>query len=159
MDDLLAPAARLAATLKARRQTLAVAESSGGGLISAAFVAQPGASAFFLGGVVVYTRAVRHALLALPPDTPRAATEDYALILARTLRDRLGADWALAESGASGPTGNRYGDAAGHCCLAVAGPVERAVTIETAHGDRLANMRRFGAEALALLDDCMADVG
>jgi PncC family amidohydrolase len=158
MEGLLATAERLAIALKASRQTLAIAESSVGGLLSAAFVAQPGASAFFLGGVVVYTRAVRDGLLRLPVDAPRASTEAYALLLARTMRERLGADWALAESGATGPAGNRYGDDAGHCCLAVTGPVERVVTIETGENDRTANMRRFAAEGLALLRDCIADI-
>lgn len=158
MEQLLLHAAKLAADLTDRRETLAVAESSAGGLIAASLVAQAGASAYFLGGTVVYTIAVKRGLLALPPDAPRSASEEYALLLARTMRDKLGADWGLAESGASGPTGNRYGDAAGHSCLAVAGKVERVVTLETGDNDRVANMRRFAAEALLLLQSCLTNV-
>jgi nicotinamide-nucleotide amidase len=154
MQTLLPLAERVAARLKARGETLVIAESSTGGLISAALLATPGASAFFLGGAVVYTRTARAALLGIgEADLTgiRAATEDYARLLARTARQRFGAGWALAETGATGPTGNRYGDPAGHSCLAVAGAVERAATLETGSADRVANMRAFAAAALELL--------
>jgi PncC family amidohydrolase len=158
MQDLLPRAERLATLLKARSQTIAVAESSAGGLISAALLAIPGASAYFLGGAVVYTGKAREALLGiatLPPGM-RASTEAYAQLLARTARQQFGATWSLAETGATGPTGNRYGDAAGHACIAVAGPVERAITLETGSADRIANMRVFAAAALDLLEQCLA---
>jgi nicotinamide-nucleotide amidase len=154
MRDLLPLAEKVAALLKARGETVAVAESSAGGLISAALLAQPGASAYFLGGAVVYTYASRRVLLDLPDAALtgiRPATEPYARLLARTVRQRLGATWGLAETGATGPTGNRYGDPAGHACLAVAGPMEQAITLETGEADRLANMRAFAAAALQLL--------
>ena len=157
MQDLLPRAERLAALLKAHNQTIVVVESSAGGLISAALLAVPGASAYFLGGAVVYTGKAREALLgitALPPGM-RASTEAYALLLARTARQQFGATWALAETGATGPTGNRYGDAAGHACFAVDGPAERALTLETANTDRAANMRVFAATALDLLEQCL----
>jgi len=159
MQDLLPLAEKAAALLKERRETLAVAESSAGGLISAALLAVPGASAYFLGGAVVYTYASREALLDLPQTLPagmRPASEPYALLIARAARARLGASWGLAETGATGPSGNRYGDAAGHACLAVAGSVERAATLETGKADRLANMRAFAAAALELLTQCLA---
>jgi PncC family amidohydrolase len=150
---------RLASTLgellKARRETLAVAESSAGGLISAALLAVPGASAYFLGGAVVYTQVARRALLRVADESVagiRSSTEAYALLKARTIRTQLGATWGLAETGASGPTGNRYGDAAGHACLAVAGPVERVVTLETGDADRERNMWTFAKAALELLE-------
>jgi nicotinamide-nucleotide amidase len=152
-------AAEIARLLTSRRETLAVAESSAGGLISAALLAVPGASAFFLGGAVVYTRLSRGVLLAIPDAAlagTRPATEPYAQLLARTARERFGATWALAETGATGPTGNRYGDAAGHACLAVAGPVERARTLETGRSERSANMQAFAEAALALLGACVA---
>ena len=155
MNELASIAAALGARLTARKETVAVAESSAGGLISAALLAVPGASAYFLGGGVVYTQAARRALLRVPDDAVksiRASTEAYALLKARSVRDLLGATWGLAESGASGPTGNRYGDAAGHTCLAIAGPVERAITLETGHGDREKNMWVFARAALDLLD-------
>ena len=154
MDELLPLAARAAGLLQERRETIAIAESSAGGLIAAALLAVPGASAYFLGGAVVYTKAARAALLGITETQltgMRPATERYALLLAHTVRERHGATWGLAETGATGPTGNRYGDAAGHACLAIAGPVERTVTIETGSSDRRANMRAFAARALELL--------
>jgi PncC family amidohydrolase len=158
MQDLLPRAEKAARLLKARGETVVVAESSTGGLISAALLAVPGASAYFLGGAVVYTQAARRALFDLGDLGAlgmRASTEAYAQLLAKTARERLGANWALAESGASGPAGNRYGDKAGHCCLAVAGAAERAATLETGSGDRVGNMRVFAAAALDLLTQAL----
>ena len=156
MQGLLTLAEAVAARLRDRGETVAVAESSAGGLIAAALLAQPGASAFFLGGAVVYTRQARDALLGITAADMaglRPSTEPYALLLARRMRERLGATWALAETGAAGPGGNRYGDAPGHACLAVVGPTEMARTLETGSADRAANMRAFAAAALALLRD------
>ena len=155
MNELTAMASALGMLLKERKETIAVAESSAGGLISAALLAVPGASAYFLGGGVIYTQAARRALLRVPDASVtgiRSSTEAYALLKARTIRELLGATWGLAETGASGPTGNRYGDAAGHVCLAVAGPVERALTLETRHADRERNMWTFARAALELLE-------
>lgn len=159
LDTLLPLAERAGAMLKARGETIAVAESSSGGLLSAALLAVPGASAYFLGGAVVYTRGARSALLDLRSadlGAIRSASEPYALLLAQRSRERLRATWGLAETGASGPTGNAYGDAAGHSCIAISGPFERALTIETASADRVANMQVFAARALGLLLDALA---
>jgi nicotinamide-nucleotide amidase len=154
MKTLLPLAETIAKRLIARRETIAVAESSTGGLIAAALLAVPGASAYFLGGAVIYTKSARAALLGIG-DTEmaglRPATEAYALLLARRMRERHGAVWGLGETGATGPTGNRYGDPAGHTCIAVAGPDERAVTLRTGSADRLANMDAFAQRALELL--------
>ncbi len=155
MHTLLPAAAELAATLRTRGETLAVVESSAGGLIAAALLAQPGASAFFLGGAVVYTAKAREALLGITTAEMaglRSSSEPYALLLARRVRERLRASWGLAETGAAGPSGNRYGDVAGHTCLAVVGPaMERVLTIETGSADRVENMRVFAAAALSLI--------
>lgn len=154
MRELTTIAGSIATLLKERKETIAVAESSAGGLISAALLAVPGASAYFLGGGVIYTQAARRALLRVPDDSVkgiRSSTEAYALVKARTIRELLGATWGLAETGATGPAGNRYGDAAGHGCFAIAGPVERAVTLETGDGDRERNMEAFAKAALELL--------
>lgn len=140
--------------LKQRGESLAVAESSAGGLINAALVAVPGASAYYLGGVVVYTVQSRTALLGIgKPDMAgmRSASEPYAQLMARRVREKVGATWGIAETGASGPSGNRYGDAPGHACIAVSGPLEAVVTVETGSADREANMWRFAAEAIGLL--------
>ena len=158
MNDLIPLARGVAERLRARGQNLAVAESSAGGLISASLLAIPGASDYFLGGSVIYTAQARAGLLGLEAsdlEGIRSASEPYAALLAGRLRERLGADWALAESGAAGPTGNRYGDAPGHAVLAVGGPVERVQTLETGRDDREDNMRAFAAAALTLLAECL----
>jgi nicotinamide-nucleotide amidase len=161
MDSALLQAAQdVADILKARKQTLAVAESSSGGLISAALLAVPGASAYFLGGAVVYTGKARMSLMGLTREAVagmRSSSEPYARLLARTARENLGATWGLSETGAAGPTGNPYGDAAGHTCLAVSGPVETAFTLETGVPDRAANMDAFALAALELLAKALED--
>ena len=154
MKELVAIAEQIAAQLIARKQTIAVAESSTGGLISAALLAVPGASAYFLGGGVIYTRDARRILMDIPDDAMkgiRSASEPYAKLLASQIRQRFSTDWGLSETGATGPTGNRYGDAAGHSCMAVAGPAAEVMTLETGGNDRFANMQVFAATALKLL--------
>jgi len=146
------------ALLKQQKQTIAVAESSAGGLISAVLVAVPGASEFFLGGSVIYTLEARRLLLNLKDEEfagVRPSTEEYALRMARAVRQLFGATWGVSETGASGPTGNRYGDPAGHACIAVSGPVERVVTVETRHSGREANMWMFTEAAIELLATSM----
>jgi PncC family amidohydrolase len=158
MESLGALGTAVGALLKERRETLAVAESSAGGLINAALVAVPGASAYYLGGAIVYTLAGRNALLGINADDTaniRSASEPYATLLARRVRSNLGATWGLSETGASGPTGNRYGDSAGHACIAVSGPVEAVITLETGNIDREENMWAFARRAVALLEECV----
>jgi nicotinamide-nucleotide amidase len=158
METLLPLAAQVGARLKQRGETIAIAESSAGGLIAASLLAVPGASAYFLGGAVVYTKQARLALLGIDAAAMaamRPSTEPYALLLARTVRERFGAVWGLSETGATGPTGNRYGDAAGHVCLGISGPIERALTLETGSTDRTANMREFAAASLRLLSEAL----
>lgn len=154
MKDLVPIAEQIAARLIAQRQTIAVAESSTGGLISAALLAVPGASAYFLGGAVVYTREARRVLMDIPDESMkgiRSASEPYAKLLAGQIRERFGCDWGLSETGATGPTGNRYGDAAGHSCIGVAGAESLAMTVETGSPDRVANMHVFASTALNFL--------
>ena len=154
MKELVAIADKIAVQLVARKQTIAVAESSTGGLISAALLSVPGASAYFLGGAVVYTRDARRLLMDIPDEAMkgiRSASEPYAQLLASHIRQRFSTDWGLSETGATGPTGNRYGDAAGHCCMAVAGPAPSVFTLETGSADRQANMQLFASAALNLL--------
>ena len=158
MTELQAIASRIAARLIERGETVGVSESAAGGLIAAALLAVPGASRYFLGGGVVYTAAAREALLGIGTAEMagmRSASEPYAQLAARAIRERLGATWGLAETGAAGPTGNRYGDAAGHACLAVSGPTEVVRTLETGSSDRAANMRAFALAALGLLHEAL----
>jgi PncC family amidohydrolase len=158
MSELSVLAGAIGAVLKARGQTIAVAESSAGGLINAALVAVPGASAYYLGGAIIYTKAGRASLLGIgAPDVKgmRSASEPYAKLVAHRVREKLGATWGLSETGASGPTGNSYGDAPGHACIAVNGPRNAVITVETGSADREANMREFTRRALALLEECL----
>ncbi|MBR0691959.1 CinA family protein [Bradyrhizobium lablabi] len=154
MNELFELAEQVAAKLIANKQTISVAESSTGGLISASLLAVPGASAYFLGGGVIYTRDARRVLMDISNDAMRgirSASEPYAQLLAQQIRQRLATDWGLSETGATGPTGNRYGDAAGHSCMAIAGPRQQVITIETGSNNRQANMRAFARAALELL--------
>jgi nicotinamide-nucleotide amidase len=158
MKALLPAARTIAERLIARRETIAIAESSTGGLIAAALLAVPGASAYFLGGAVVYTKSARAALLGIGDAEMvnlRPSTEAYALLLARRVRERHGAIWGVGETGATGPTGNRYGDPAGHTCIAVAGPAEAAATLRTGSAERFENMEAFAKRALDLLVEVM----
>ena len=154
MKELVTIAEQIAAKLIERRESIAVAESSTGGLISAALLAVPGASAYFLGSAVVYTRDARRILMNIPDEAMkgiRSASEVYAQLLANQIRQRFASHWGLSETGATGPTGNRYGDAAGHSCMAVAGPQVAVITLETGSNDRQGNMQVFAATALKLL--------
>ena len=158
MESLTALGTALGMALTARKQTLAVAESSAGGLINAALVAVPGASAYYLGGCVIYTAAGREALLGISAQDMagmRSASEPFARLLSRRMREKLGTTWGLSETGASGPSGNRYGDPAGHACIAVSGPVEAAITVETGSTAREENMWVFARRAVELLESCM----
>ncbi len=159
MQSLLPIAEKIAARLIVRGETIAVAESSTGGLVAAALLAIPGASSYFVGGAVVYTKAARAALLGIGDSDMagiRPATEAYSMLIAGRVRERLGATWGLGETGASGPGGNRYGDPAGHTCIAIAGPIDRAMTLQTRSSDRRANMDVFAKRALELLAEVIS---
>src|SRR5438128_10224923 len=161
-ESLTALGAAVGELLKQRRETLAIAESSAGGIINAALVAVPGASAYYLGGCIIYTGASRMGLLGITTEQMagmRSASEPYAKLVAWRVREKLGATWGLCETGAAGPSGNRYGDAAGHACLAVSGRVDAVITLETASADREANMRTFARRALELLESCLQKSG
>ncbi|MGE3302736.1 MAG: CinA family protein [Hyphomonadaceae bacterium] len=160
LAPLIPIAERIALRLKARGETVAVAESAAGGLISAALLSVPGASAYFLGGGVIYTAKARALLTGVTKEKLeglRPASELYALLMAGDVRERFAASWGVAETGAAGPAGNPYGDAAGHACVAIAG-AGRAVarTVETRHGERAANMATFALAALTLLEEALA---
>jgi nicotinamide-nucleotide amidase len=151
-------ATRIGATLRERGQTVAVAESAAGGLVSAALLAIPGASAFFLGGAVIYSRKAGKSLLGLTATDlagMRAETEPYAVLVAGRMRESLQASWGIGESGAAGPSGSRYGDAPGHVCVAVVREVAVSRTIETRNTDRPQNMDIFARQLLRLFDEVL----
>lgn len=159
MAEIDEVAEAIARQLLERGESVAVAESSAGGLIAAALLGIAGASGYFKGGVVVYNADGKQRLAGMTPEelaAHRPSTTPHTAMLARDIQARLGSTWAVAETGAAGPTGNRYGDAAGHAALAVCGPTERTHVIETGHGDRRRNMDAFALEALRLLRDAIA---
>ena len=160
MDNLFALGDKVGELLVTRGETVAVGESSAGGLISAALLSVPGASKFYLGGAVVYTPASFRALTNIDRAMMRAkkirsSTEDYAALLAEDARANHEADWGISETGAAGPDGNPYGDAAGHTCVAIAGPLPVRRTLETGSADRRANMFAFAGECLSLFIDVL----
>ena len=162
MSDLPEPlaliAARVGAILRARGETVAVTESSAGGLVSAALLAIPGASAYFLGGAVVYSRRAGKGLLGLTADDMaglRGETEPYAQLVAGKARDIHRATWGISESGAAGPVGSPYGDPAGRVCLAVVGDSVALETVMTGETDRATNMDLFARHLLTLFDEAL----
>lgn len=158
MQTLLPLAEKIGVTLKDRRETIAIAESTTGGLVSAALLSIAGASVFYIGGAVVYTLKAR-ALLDIPDAAfagLKPLTEPFSMVIARGARDRFGSTWSMGELGAAGPTGSRYGEPAGTSVIAVAGPVERSLTVHTGSGDRHANMRAFSLAALDLIAQAIA---
>ena len=160
LRELLPHAERVSDLLRKRKETVAVAESSAGGLITAALLAVPGASEYCLGGTVIYTKQAWRALRDFNDELlggHRSATEGNALVRARLARDRFGATWGLGETGATGPTGNRYGDPAGHVCIACAGKGERVKTLSTGSSDRIANMYAFTVGALNLFAEALEE--
>lgn len=152
MKELISIAERIGARLVERGESVAVSESSSGGLVSAALLAVPKASVWYQGASITYTPNVARGLLglsrdAMPPGI-RSSTEPYALFMAEVIAGKLRGTWGLCETGAAGPTGNPYGDAAGHSCVGVWGPTPASFTLETGDSDRLANMFAFARFAL-----------
>ena len=162
MSELESMATAVGEALKARGETVMVAESACGGLISAALLAVPGASAYYRGGLVLYTTEARLKFLSRDGRNPfegvKPGSEDYAAAMARAARATLNPTWSVSEVGTAGPTGSRYGYSAGHACVAVDGPLARAATIETRQSDRETNMRVFARAALELLAAALREV-
>jgi nicotinamide-nucleotide amidase len=150
-------AGAIAAGLTSRGETVAVAETAAGGLISAALVAVPGASAWFAGGVVAYGAAAKVRWLDLPREAfapDGVVSSRGATALAAAVREAVGATWGLAEVGIAGPqTGRRSSKGAGLAYVAVAGPRSAWREVVTEADDRAANQAAFAAQALALLRD------
>ena len=161
MDTEIMRLANLTADLLVEsNQTIGIAESSSGGFISAHLLAIPGASKYFMGGSVIYTRVAQRNLLGVNDEEMeglRASTEQYASLNAKTIRKLLGTTWGLSETGATGPTGNRYGDSAGHSCIGVSGPLSRTKTVETGKEQREENMISFTRASLGFLIECLEE--
>lgn len=152
-NELLELSKQVSEILKKSGETLAISESSSGGLISAHLLAIPGASSYFIGGAILYTRTASEAFINVTDEDLvgiRSATEEYALFNARRVKEMLGTTWGIAETGASGPSGNRYGDPAGHSAIAISGPVEDSISIKTGKSDRELNMSHFSKKTLEI---------
>jgi PncC family amidohydrolase len=161
-DEQQRLASEIATQLTERGETVAVAEATAGGLISAALLSVAGASRYYAGGGVVYTLGSRTALAGVPAEeyaNYRGTTPEMIASLAESLRERLGATWCIAESGLAGPTGGRSGAPAGRTTIGVAGPVARTEVIETGLSDREANMVEFTTRSLAFLSDAINEAG
>ena len=159
-DDQTQLANDIAERLIARGETVAVSESTTGGLVSAALLAVAGASRYYAGGGVLYTLASRTALAGVPAETYenyRGTTPDMLAALAEAMRERLGATWCIAESGVAGPGPGRFGAPAGRTTLSVAGPITRTEVIETGIDDRVANMSEFATRTLRHLRNALND--
>ena len=144
--------------LKARGETIAVAESTTGGLISARLLSMPGASAYFLGGTMIYSRVSRKVFLDASAEKlhgVKPLTEEMAQFFAKEVREKLKATWGISELGIAGPTGSAYGYEPGNSVIAVSGPIEAAVRINTGHNDRVRNMEEFTDCACQLLRDLL----
>ena len=162
MNSLTDLSADIAALLKERGETISIAESSTGGLISAALLAIPGASTYFEGGGVVYTLESRRQLLGVTDeqvDGLSPLSEEYIALSAAAIKNKLNTTWSLAEIGATGPAGTRYGHPPGICVIAVDGAVKLSRLIETGNDDREANMWAFAEAAFKLLSEAMRRVG
>lgn len=160
LDQTHAQALRIADLLRQRGEKVAVADGATGGLVAASLLTVPGALDFFVGGGVVYSFRARDILFDLPRDAyagMTGASEDYALLQARAIRDNFGAQWGLAESGSVGGSNHPSGAPAGRSCAAVAGPggFEFTRRTETGSDDRIANMEAFARAALQTLEDAL----
>jgi nicotinamide-nucleotide amidase len=161
LKNLIHLSTKIGKTLKDNGNTVAVAETSAGGLLSASLLAIPGASAYFLGGGVIYTQESRRILLNLHDSEMvgiRSSSQPYAKLLATTIQNSFGSTWGISETGAAGPTGNSYGDNAGHTCIAVSGPVSEVITLETDSNEREKNMEAFALAALKLFEKCLTKI-
>jgi nicotinamide-nucleotide amidase len=156
--ELTEPARRVAERLIVRGETVAVAEGSAGGLVSAALLSVPGASAYYVGGVVVYTAGAHRAWIAGTVEVPaglRGATEEFATYIARAASMKVGSTWGIGEAGAAGPP-NRYGDPSGHSWVCVVGPDAASRHVLTGLDDRESNMVEFAVAALELFAEVLA---
>jgi len=140
--------------LKARGQTLATAESCTGGLIGQEITAVPGASSYYVGGVVAYANEAKTAALGVPEPLIAehgAVSEPVAAAMAAGCRLRLGADWAVSVTGIAGPTGGTEEKPVGLVHIGVAGPGGAAAHRHVLPGSRELVRLRACRTALNLL--------
>jgi len=150
--------------LRSRNETVSIAETASGGLISATILSIPGTSKLFRGGLTLYTLESRVAFAGWTPahiENYRGPTPEVVAGLAENVRGTLKSTWTVSESGTAGPTGgNTKNRTPGYVALAVAseaGTLTREV--ETGHEVRERNMVDFAIAALQLLKDAIAGKG
>jgi nicotinamide-nucleotide amidase len=111
--------------LKARGQSLSLAESCTGGYVSHLITSIPGSSSFYTGGVVSYANAVKMEELGIPSDMLElngAVSQPVVERMAMGVREALRTDWSIALSGVAGPDGGTAEKPVGTVWVAVAGP-------------------------------------
>ncbi len=160
LTELHPQALRIANLLRQRGEKIAVADGATGGMIAASLLTVPGALDFFVGGGVVYSFRARDVLFAQPREAyrgMRGASEDYALLQARSIRDNFHAEWGIAESGSVGGSTHPTGAPAGRSVAAIVGPdgFEHTRMTETGGDDRIANMEAFTRAALNALEEAL----
>lgn len=144
--------------LTERRQTLATAESCTGGVIASRFTAMPGASAYFLCGVVSYSNEAKIRVLGVDADTIArygAVSEQVARQMAEGVRRVAGADYAIATTGIAGPTGGSAEKPVGTVWIAVATPAGTVAQCRQCGTDRGQIIDRASAFAIGLLRDSL----
>jgi len=157
VESLLPLAEKAADLLKSRKEKIALGESSVGGLVSAALIAQPGASAFFLGSTVIYTREAGRVLRdrsTLKLEGLEPLTPEFAQAMADGFKIQMGSDWATSEMGAAGPARSPYGPKPGTAVVAVSGPVSRSRPIATHISDCPQTTRPFSTPHPKRLEPC-----
>jgi len=146
-------ASRIALFLLAHEETVAVCESSSGGLVSACLLSIPGASAYFIGGGVLYSYAIRKAIVNMGTEEHMrygGSTPELISEMAKNFNNKIAATWVIGEGGAAGPSKSPYGHNAGYTALAIVGPVCRTQVIETGSANRIENMSEFATDLLRL---------
>lgn len=148
--------------LKSRGETISIAETAAGGLISSSLLSQPGASGYYKGGLTLYTLPSRIAYAGWTKETIAnysGPTTDIVSGLAKHVRRDLESTYTLSESGTAGPTGGQTENRRpGYVALAVdceRGTFTREVKTGLG-GDRVANMVQFAVEGLTLLRDVIS---
>ena len=142
--------------LKEKGWTFATAESCTGGNIAARFTAMPGASAYFLCGVVSYSNASKHDILGVDPEVIArhgAVSEEVARRMAEGARRISGADYAIATTGIAGPAGGSAEKPVGTVWIAVATPHRTTAILKQCGSDRGQIIDRASAFAISLLRD------
>jgi len=161
LDEITDILLKISNILSSRKETVSVTETSTGGLISAGLLSVPGASSYFVGGVIPYARSVRGDLLDITKETVDGLSpmsEEMAMSFAQNTKQKMQTDWAIAELGIAGPGGSVYGFEPGTCVVGIAGLHSSSTFIQTGKDRRNENMALFRNSALALFADALSEI-